>query len=171
MLAFFGNYFKDTDVAADHLVNHFGPSAITISGGESGTHSRLDMFRYGLERTVTDLENSGKEVVLMVDVPELPFFPKDCIPRLFKSTPARGCVIPESVAMERQAELRGLIDDIRGRHPRLRVFDPIEFLCEGDVCRIEADGVLIYRDSHHLSPRGSERIARHLVTWLYGRSD
>ena len=42
---------------------------------------KTELIYLGLSATVRALRAAGKEVVLVMDVPELPFHPKDCIAR------------------------------------------------------------------------------------------
>lgn len=153
VLSFYGNYFKHDAYAADHIKNKVGPNAVKITSSVfSG--SRSDLFYYGLDLTIKKLVDSGKSVTLFVDVPELPFFPKDCVRNSFKK-----CEIPKAIALERQAELRGIVAKLKSLNPQLNVFDPIDLLCGNDWCGYKRDGVIIYRDSHHLTLRGSNIFA------------
>ena len=83
VLSFFGNYFIGTDFAADHLKNHVGPSTVKITSKEVIGLDAPSLFLYGLMKAVSELEASGKQVVVIIDDPELPFFARDCIARPF----------------------------------------------------------------------------------------
>jgi hypothetical protein len=83
VMSFFGNYAIGTDFAADHLKNKLGPSTIKITSKEVTELDPPNMFLYGLMKAVTELEASDKHVVIILDVPELPFFARDCIARQF----------------------------------------------------------------------------------------
>ena len=51
-------------------------------------------------------------------------------------------------------------------YPRMKVFDPTPVMCPGPTCLFrEGDGFL-YRDSDHLSVRGSTFLAQALLRWL-----
>lgn len=162
VLAFFGGYFLSTDVAADHLQNGYGPSAVSITSAETNSRGKRALFFYGIERTIATLLNAGKKVALMVDTPELPFFPRDAIQPWFPGRPA----LPVKSVLNRQRELRAEVEILRSRYPRLIVFDPLDALCARDECRVVAGNVLMYRDSHHLSTRGSKVVAEKLLATL-----
>ena len=169
VLSFFGNVFKDTSFAADHLKSHNGPSPrVKIIGNENNKlQKKVDLFKYGIEKTVTELESKGKNIIIVIDVPELPFFPRDCIPRLFKHSVVTECSISKLTVLKRQDQLRALLKDIKKSHPNIRIFDPLTFLCDDHICRVKLDNILVYRDSHHLSIRGGELYAKYFIPWLY----
>src|SRR5262249_4956144 len=118
----------------------------------------------GLEQTVERLERSGKRVIAFLDVPELPFSPRACIARL--GAPKSNCMVSRASVLDRQHDARALMAKLAAAHPRVLVFDPLDFMCDGDTCHVELDDALLYRDSHHLSIRGSERLARLFFGWL-----
>ena len=163
VLAFFGAYFLDSDVAADHLENQYGPSAVSLSSSETNLTSKRDLFFYGLEKTVTILQSARKRVVLLLDTPEWPFFPRDAI-RLCRTCGLLnlGPRIPLQPVLDRQSELRAAAQKLKQRFPELSVIDPLRILCGRDCPLIMGD-TLLYRDSHHLSKRGSRLVARELL--------
>lgn len=170
VLSFFGNTFKDTSFAADHVKSHNGPSPmIKITGEKNSTlKNKADLFQYGLENVVSKLESAGKKIVIITDVPEVPFFPRDCIPRrLFNSSAVTKCSISKQIVLQRQDQLRVILKNIKNNHPNIRIFDPLNFMCNEKDCRVKIDDVLLYRDSHHLSTRGSELFAKNFIPWIY----
>jgi peptidoglycan/LPS O-acetylase OafA/YrhL len=167
VLSFFGSYFLDSDYAADHLGNHRGPSTTAIVAAEPRAGGKKDQFFYGLGVTIDKLEQAGKTVVVVIDIPELPFFPQDVVRQastahaLFESAS-----ISRAVVAARQAALRSAIAELKNRHSKLLVYDPADFLCDESSCHAVVGGVLAYRDSHHLSLRGSVLFAQHFVPLL-----
>lgn len=161
VLSFFGGYFLDTKYAADHVKSGLGPGFVKISmdGGEGLSY--YDMFGIGLDNAISVLEASGKRVVVNVDVPELPWLPRDCL-----RNPLMNCTLPKSEVISRQGELRKMLETLKERHPELEVYDPIDIFCVNDFCNISREGVLLYRDSHHLSYRGSQIYAEDFLRKL-----
>lgn len=161
-LSFFGNIFLTTAAyAADHIKMKIGPQSVKFSSNNTSETSRTELFFNGLNNTINLLENSGKQVILMIDVPELPFFPKDCYRNAYKK-----CQLPRKEAELRQREQRALIERLKQQHPLLKVFDPIKWLCPEDFCVFQDKDLIIYRDSHHLTLRGSDLYAQYLLDWL-----
>jgi hypothetical protein len=66
----------------------------------------------------------------------------------------------------RQREPRALLAKLLVAHPQLASFDPLDAICDGQRCAIKIEDMLLYRDSHHLSFRGSQRVARAFLAWL-----
>lgn len=164
VLAFFGNYFQETDFAADHM-HRFGPSTVKI---KYQNLNKTQAFQFGLEKTITELEIVGKKIVIVLDVPELPFFSQDCISRLYSSKKAKNfaCFISKKTVLTRQKKLRLMLTKIQSSHPNIKIFDPLNFLCNEDKCWVKRNDILVYRDSHHLSLSGSELFAAHFIPWL-----
>lgn len=158
VLAFFGNYFLTTAYAADHIANKTGPQSfkVEIPGGRGP--SREDVFYVGLNNTIKLLVSNGKQVTLLIDIPELPFFPKDCIRNTLKT-----CVIKRAEVDRRQASLRKIISELKKSNPTLSLFDPIHLMCDAKQCGYLMNDVALYRDSHHLSVRGSFEYAKRFV--------
>jgi peptidoglycan/LPS O-acetylase OafA/YrhL len=157
-LSFYGNYFKTDVYAADHVKRKTGESSIRISSHSALPVSREEMFFSGLDQATRFLIANGKKVTIFIDVPELPFFPKDCFRNAFKR-----CEISRDEVMVRQAALRRIIARLRISNPEVKIFDPIGILCTDIACGYKKDGVIMYRDSHHLSLRGSRLYAESFI--------
>ena len=80
VLAFFGYYTEMTDFAADDVQDGDGPSHFRLETDQPHESKETALIR-GLENAIGLLIIQNKSVVLVVDVPELPFFPRDCIKR------------------------------------------------------------------------------------------
>lgn len=157
-LAFFGNYFLTTAYAADHIQNKTGPQSFKIEvPGRPGV-SREEAFYIGLDNSIKHLISHGKHVVLLIDIPELPFFPKDCIRNALNH-----CAIPRSDVDSRQAPLRRIISRLKAANPSLNIHDPLELMCNAEQCSHALGDVILYRDSHHLSSRGSAEYAKRFL--------
>jgi hypothetical protein len=106
----------------------------------------------------------GRRVVLVVDVPELPFLPRDCVSRPFAR--ATNCAVPRNVVERRQRGLRRVVARLKEDLPAIEIFDPLPTLCSKGDCVPVRDGEALYQDSHHLSGRGSRLVARALLQEL-----
>lgn len=161
VLSFFGNYFLDTNFAADHVSTGVGPKIVKINGAESLSEKR-ELYSQGLEQTVVALEKAKKNIVIVIDVPELPFSPRSCISR-FPSRAITKCFVSRSIVNSRQKDLYELMSKLKARHPLIHMFDPAEYLCDSEKCSVAMNDRLLYRDSHHLSLFGGELIAKPLL--------
>jgi hypothetical protein len=163
VVGFFGHYSDSTDRAEDHLGRGFGPSRIRIDGELDPLRKSLALER-GLDTAVGRLLDAGKRVVLVIDVPELPFPPANCFaePRIALSQ--QQCFVNLDDVYDRQAPIRSIIKRIQSRNPGLVVVDPIPALCEADRCGAGTNSAPLYRDSHHLASYGSRVVASAFLT-------
>jgi peptidoglycan/LPS O-acetylase OafA/YrhL len=165
VLAFFGNYVLTTPYAADHVIHHTGPGRIVISGAPGQSGSRAELFFSGLDQAIAHLEQAHKQVVILIDLPEFPFLPRDCYRRQEMSE----CILPRSAVDARQAQIREIIAKLQRAHPDIRVFDPLERFCPNSRCIYIEAGQVLYEDSNHLSHYGSDRYAEVFSRWLTSR--
>jgi lysophospholipase L1-like esterase len=165
VLAFFGNYFLTTPYAADHVIHDTGPGRIMISGVPGQKGSPAELFFSGLDQAIAQLEQAHKQVVVLIDLPEFPFLPRDC----YRRQDTSGCILPRSAVDARQAELRVIIAKLQQAHPGIRVFDPLERFCPNSRCIYVEAGHVLYEDSNHLSHYGSDRYAEAFARWLTSR--
>ena len=166
VLSFFGSYAQNINFAADHVANNLGPAATHISVKGTSTLNKMELFWYGIENTVASLEQSGKKIIVVLDIPELPFFPRDCLLRPFRNNKNTRCSVSRKLVLNRQDQLRINLSKLQKNHPEVKIFDPLDFLCDAENCYAKLNDRLIYRDSHHLSIRGSELFAKHFISWL-----
>lgn len=158
-LSFFGNYASTTHYAADNLIKNI--STITAKNPQSPKGlSRVDLFYFGLSQSVRELLAAGKKVVVFVDVPELPFFPVDCV----KGRP--DCSIPVEEVLERQRDHRESLERLKKEFPSVNIFDPLSLFCSGKTCSYRTADKILYRDSHHLTLDGSDIYGKRFLQWL-----
>ncbi len=149
-------YYTDKGVAYQHL----GPNEPILWNVDSvdSQPSRFAAVTTSLARTVDFYLKAGKQVVLMIDAPELPFMPAHCIERGDWLQP-RDCTVPRASYLERQSSMREFVQtELAGRRGFL-TYDPIGVFCDKRVCRMRKDGRFLYRDSNHLSIYGSRLVA------------
>jgi hypothetical protein len=115
---------------------------------------------------VQALHRAGKQAVVVLDVPELPVYPRDCITRPGSSLFLRRCTLDRSTVDHRQAALRTMLMRLAAEQPGMLLYDTTEVLCDQSICKFETATNLLYRDSHHLSRAGSIAVAKHLLSWL-----
>ena len=171
VLAFYGNtYFEKTAVAADHVALGFSPSQVQMSASNLALQTNLEKFTWGLSNTIKILEQAGKDVIVVLDNPELPFFPRDCLRHKMASSeqePAKNCMLSYEEVLQRQENLRAMLRTMQTQYPKLRVYDSFPLFCnQADGCQFETADLMLYRDSHHLSLQGSRWFAQYFLSWL-----
>ena len=151
------------NMLGDALGNPDAPRKILQRRGTASTSSQSILFSLATQETVERLLLTGKRVIFVIDWPELNFDPRTCVddrPFRFSVRTRFPCAISRFEHDKRGAEQRGLINALAARFPTLEFFDPDEILCDAQWCHAAMHGELLYKDSHHLSARGSELLGR-----------
>ena len=162
VLTFMGVFLLDEPFAAEHMNSTF-PRSFVIHSSEMPNASKAEVFERGLDQSISALERAGKRVVLVVDGPELPFLPRDCV-RSGWSTDA--CRVTRETTLRRQETLRAMVAHLQRSHPEMRVFDSLDLWCKREFCQTVIDDKLLFSDSHHLSEFGSRVFAEAFLRWL-----
>ncbi|MEO8019549.1 MAG: SGNH hydrolase domain-containing protein [Pseudomonadota bacterium] len=120
----------------------------------------IEVFERSLIRDLPRLLESDREVILVLQVPELDFLPEHCLHRPIESVLPETivtCSVPRTVVEQRQAQYRAMIARVVRAlaDPDLQVVDPMDALCDASECHAMIDGKLMYRDNHHLNEAGS----------------
>ena len=160
VLSFYGHYFLETPYAADHIRRKVGPDSVKISSDRFSNLTKEELFFKGVELATARLVNAKKEVVILVDIPELPFFPLDCL----KGKP--NCEVSIEDVLARQKPHRAMLANLTKRFPSVKVFDPKSTFCDSDSCGFKFKDLVLYRDSHHLSLEGSNYYGKAFLKWL-----
>lgn len=135
--------------------------------GQPPIDGNPEAFQAGLRATLTLLRQHGKQVIFMQQVPELGFLPRRCIGRpLSLGADPERCQVPRAQVEQRQADYRQAVARVLQDFPEVRVFDPLEHLCDQENCYARKDGQLLYRDDDHLNRRGAEFILGRLQASL-----
>jgi peptidoglycan/LPS O-acetylase OafA/YrhL len=167
-LVFFDNYIQTESYAADHVARRNagigGIERTFFRNVGRDIQSKTKAFNVGLSSAVKALQASGKRVVIVIDNPELPYFPKKCLAR--NLLPAGDCRIPRAAVDQREYRERLLIADVAARHPGVVVFDPTSVFCNRDFCSPLKNGFLLYTDSHHLGQSGSSVVTAAFLGFL-----
>lgn len=160
VLSFFGNYPLETAYAADHIIKNRGPGSVKISSSRFKGSSRSDLFYKGLASFVQRLQAANKNIYVVVDIPELPYIPYDCM----KGKP--NCEIKIQEVIERQNVHRTMLAKLQKDFPNIKVFDPLKIFCNSERCTYKSEKTVMYRDSHHLTLGGSDLYGQALSDWL-----
>ncbi|WP_426074149.1 acyltransferase family protein [Janthinobacterium sp. DSP2-3-3] len=159
VLSFFGNYELISAYAADNLIKNISTMHGKNDGIQKGM-SRHDLFYFGLSQSVRELLADGRKVIVLVDIPELPFFPVDCVKG--KSS----CTIPLKEVLERQSMHRQSLQRLKREFPSVNIYDPLNIFCSEKFCSYRTAEKILYRDSHHLTLDGSDTYGNKFALWL-----
>ena len=111
-------------------------------------------FVDGYSKTIGELLALGKRVVFYIDVPEIGFYPTDCIQRPIQFYRRGSCVLTREAVDDRQATYRQLIARIKQQEPGVKIVDPIDLFCDKEQCVWKRGNASFYFDTHHLTPAG-----------------
>ncbi|MFD4837642.1 SGNH hydrolase domain-containing protein [Achromobacter sp. NPDC058515] len=126
-----------------------------------------EVFEAGMRKTFSRLSKSGKTIIFVIDVPEMGFNPRACVPaRPWSITgkPKDPCAIPRSEYDLRNTAYRAIVEKVAASFPTVKVVDPSRILCDDEYCWAMRDGKLAYRDDDHLSVFGSSIVAQQIFS-------
>lgn len=129
----------------------------------NGSGNNLDVYLAGLERTLTRLTAAGKNVVFVLDTPELDFDPNTCVRRPLQISVRSPCAVPRAKVEHRLTGTQARILAVLDKFPAVKVFNPVPLLCDANNCYARQGGEFLYADRDHLSADGSRYIGKWLV--------
>jgi len=113
-----------------------------------------DILQSGLKELLERIISAGKRPIVILDVPAA-FGPDpvSCVMAVI-GLPRTPCGIDPAyidiATVRSQVATHALIMQIVAQHPKARIVDPMDFLCDATSCRKFITGELIYRDTVHL---------------------
>ena len=116
-----------------------------------------DTFRQGLLNTLAAISGQVKNVVIVLQVPELGFDPKSCVARPYRPL-ASACQLPRTDVLQRQKPYRAIVAEAAQRFANVQIYDPLDVFCDPATCHAVRGGVLYYRDPDHISLQGSQAV-------------
>jgi hypothetical protein len=160
-----------TVVLANYWVLRTSDKTIRLAE-EPSNRDRLDIFAKLLDTTLKKLLLSGKQVVFVFDVPDLDFPPEACLPSrpmaITERLSGADCRILRKNVEERSGMYISAARKVLDKYPEVIRWDPYKVMCNELECLVAKDGVLLYRDTNHLSLEGgrwlAERYWNSLVT-------
>ena len=138
---------------------------VVLAGMWSGHASEVKQSA-GLENAlgplIDALEQAGKKVYLIDDIPQFSFDPQRCkFQRPLTQSTKCDAPIAEFQA-QRQSYLGDWMQVIK-RHPEVAWVDLSRLMCNDQTCGMARDGQVLYRDNNHLNIPGSLYIGKHIV--------
>jgi peptidoglycan/LPS O-acetylase OafA/YrhL len=114
-----------------------------------------EQIKDGLQETVNYFRNQGLEVVVVGQVPALPFDPARCnFRKMLNPATAPECSITIEELHNRVGYSNGVIAQLEDDPGVTRIY-PYELLCDRTSCKSMLNGMILYRDTHHILPAGS----------------
>lgn len=137
---------------------------VSDKSGARNMQASREVFREGLERTIRQYQDLGLEVIVMLQAPQQLHEPEEIvgvagIKSWSKAQMAKVMTTPRRGHNALQAFNRGVIAQVAGELPGVRVVDPDPAFCNAVQCPMFVGNTVVYRDDDHLNQAGAERLA------------
>lgn len=138
------------------------PAAVVISnwGGYVGAQGQAtewqvtaDQWAAGVESTVRRITGAGARALLVIDSPAPGYDVPSCLSRVAWSPWMHQRPCDFSRARGTHAVTRRIDIETAARMVDVATIDPAGLICDEQRCSTERDGLVLYRDAHHLSLR------------------
>jgi peptidoglycan/LPS O-acetylase OafA/YrhL len=123
-----------------------------------GNAPGLDLLRRTLARTLAAVKATGAQPVVVDPIPVIGWDVPTTLARALEWGRPRPAPLSRAAYDERQASTRAVILS-DAREAGARVIDPVDVLCDSDICVDSEDGASFYKDNNHLSGLGARRLA------------
>lgn len=123
----------------------------------------LITLEYLLSKSISELIKNKKNVILVLDVPQIPVNPKDCIKSRPFQEAAGICDFPESKKKVDDKKIIEMIKRLAKQYPPIRIMDASRAFCRQGVCTIGDGKSIYYHDDNHLTDKGSDLVAKQLL--------
>lgn len=126
---------------------------------------RTKIFYTGLSNTINMLTEKNKNIIFVIDNPELLFNPKNCSksrPFYINQSYNEKCSQSIEVTKDYDKDYNTIINKLRIEYKTVNFFDIRKYLCDTEHCYAKIDGSILYSDRNHLSPAGSKFVANFL---------
>ena len=147
-----------------------GKSNFSIVAQGGNRASQAEMFYKGYSAFVSKLINLKKDVVFVIEVPELGEDPAGCIvnrPFTLTKKFISSCSQDKVKVIARQAIYREMVHKIKSDNASLKVYDPLDVFCDSATCYGMRNGKLLYWDDNHISVTASEIVMSDLLSKEY----
>lgn len=112
-------------------------------------------------RDVLNLLENKRDIIFMLDDPELGINPEKCYKRPFIQ--ASSCKIDKQDYFASQKDYREIVSRVILDYPNVYLFDPAEVLCNDSYCYGVKEGKVLYGDPGHINVAGASLISEVLA--------
>jgi hypothetical protein len=131
-----------------------------LAAEPEGTDNAI-VLETGLRRTVEQLQDLGKDVVLVGPVPEIGYdVPAVTFVALKTKRDVDALISPTVPEYEaRNRDITAIFEVLEDDKAVSSILYPSEYLCNSGRCRVAMGNVPLYRDDNHLSTSGSKYLS------------
>ena len=138
------------------VASYAGNAALlTMNGARPSVSDSRQLFIVSLRNVLTTLIDSGRQVILIGEVP-LPLA-EDCIIRArFNRRDGSFCEKTQGTELADTETLvnQALVKAAANLEPGVQIVHPYEYLCSTHGCKVQENGRMLYLDGSHLSLNG-----------------
>lgn len=123
------------------------------------------LFQTSMKKTLRRLINARKNVIFVLDTPDLEFLPASCLNRPWRMTGQKiknPCAISRIKVDERRQKYINLVTKVLDEFPTVKVWDTLPAFCDSEYCWATKDGKILYRDENHLNEAGAVYLGKYL---------
>jgi hypothetical protein len=102
----------------------------------------------------------GRTVIILDDPPNFSFDPPKCAYR--RPLGENRCVDEPGYYLKQRRLFYPELQAIAAKAPGTRVIDAVQYFCDGDLCRMDRDGKVFYRDRNHINIEATHYFAQRL---------
>ncbi len=120
----------------------------------------------GIKNTYHYLNQIDREMILMIDNPELDFFPHECLdirPIKLGSKTRDICGVTREYAEKIINPYFHIVQNVKNEIPDIKIFNAFKYFCDAQYCYGKIDGKMMYADGNHLNGEGSMYIAKKFI--------
>ena len=124
------------------------------------------IFQNGMKKTLQYLITIEKEIIFILDTPDLEFDPLACVSRPWRINEKdvkNICAVSRSQVDSRRKKYLEIVMPILHDFPSVKVLDTLPAFCDDDYCWAIKDKKLLYRDHDHLNETGSIYLGEYLM--------
>lgn len=119
------------------------------------------------KKFLSDLVASGKQVVLVHDIPDLDFNVRTCFgvrPIVIGEKKSREvCGVSRSEFEARYAPYSAVLSNLVSNYQSIKIYTPIDVLCDKEFCKAAIDGKALYYNADHLTIFGADLVVDDLL--------
>ena len=144
-----------------------GASNIQIVSQDFNNVSQEELFFIGTTKLMTDLKETKKGIIYLIDVPELKKDPENCFskrPISISNWRIDDCKAAISEVLERQSEYRIIINKLQSQFPNFIYIDSIDEFCDKNYCYANDKSGSWYHDDNHVSTNGSKKLLEYIFS-------
>lgn len=125
-------------------------------------------FTSSFDKTLKDLSPLFRNIIIVLQPPELLVSAEKCVQRPYRSIIDDNCRSPKHVHLGRQAAYRDVIKKNVSSYKNIIIYDPMKNFCDEEFCYAIPKTAMLYRDDNHIGLLGSKTILNDMATELHG---